>query len=154
MHFASLHGQDRTHEAQQIILLIYVDSPCICGYACAHTSAHRIAHTHPNERTKRIGERTKRASESSELNESDQSCYWMNWIALWIKLSQANQTIVYKSYWTKQTTTSDILQLQMMTLNHIGYALRKSDIANNQSRMSQPHQMNGQIITDWTSNIK
>ena len=71
MHFASLHGQERTHDAQQIILLIYVDSSCICGYACSYTSAHRIAHTHPNERTKRIRERTKRASEPSELNESD-----------------------------------------------------------------------------------
>lgn len=78
MHFASLHGQDRTHKAQKIILLIYVDSYCICGYACAHTSAHRIAYTHPNERTKRIGKRTKRASEPSELNESYESCYWMN----------------------------------------------------------------------------
>ena len=71
MHFTSLHGHDMTHEAQKITLLIYVDSYCICGYACAHTSAHRIAHTHPNERTKR-------ASEPSELNESDESCYWMN----------------------------------------------------------------------------
>lgn len=78
MHFASLHGQDRTHEAQRIVLLIYVDSYCICGYACAHTSAHRIAHTHPNERTKRIGKRTKRASEPSELNESCESYYLMN----------------------------------------------------------------------------
>lgn len=78
MHFAPFHGHDRTHEAQQIILLIYVDSSCICGYACAHTSAHRIAHTHPNERTKRISERNKRASELSELNESYESCYWMN----------------------------------------------------------------------------
>ena len=71
MHFAPLHGQDRTHEAQKITLLIYVDSPYICGYACAYTSAHRIAHTHPNELTKR-------ASEPSELNESDESYYWMN----------------------------------------------------------------------------
>ena len=78
MHFASLHGQDRTHDTQKITLLIYVDSHCICGYTCAHTYAHRIAHTHPNERTKRIGERTKRASEPSELNESDESYYWMN----------------------------------------------------------------------------
>lgn len=78
MHFASLHGQDRTYKAQKITLLIYVDSYCICGYACSHTSAHRITHTHPNERTKRIGERTKRASEPSELNESDESYYWMN----------------------------------------------------------------------------
>ena len=78
MHFAPLHGQDRTHEAQRIVLLIYVDSYCICGYACAHTSAHRIAHTHPNERTKRIGKRTKRASEPSELNESYESYYLMN----------------------------------------------------------------------------
>ena len=60
MHFASLHGQDRTHDAQKITLLIYVDSPLIFGYACAHTSAHRIAYTHPNERTKRIGKRTER----------------------------------------------------------------------------------------------
>lgn len=78
MHFASLHGQDRTHDAQPIILLIYVDSPLIFRYACAYTYAHRIAHTHPNERAKRIGERTKRANEPSELNESDESCYWMN----------------------------------------------------------------------------
>ena len=78
MHFTSLHGQDRTHEAQKIILLIYVDSSCICGYAYAHTSAHRIAYTHPNEPTKRIGKRTKRASEPSELNESDESYYLMN----------------------------------------------------------------------------
>ena len=78
MLFASLHGQDRTLEAQKITLLIYVDSPLIFGYACTHTSAHRIAHTHPNKRTKRIGKRTKRASEPSELNESDESYYWMN----------------------------------------------------------------------------
>lgn len=38
--------------------------------------------------------------------------------------------------------------------HHIGYARHKNDIANNQSHMSQPHQMNGQIITDWTSNNK
>ena len=142
------------HTAQKITLLIYVDSSCICGYACAHTSAHRIAHTHPNERTKRIGERTKRASEPSELNESDESCYWMNWIALWIKLSQANQTIACKSFWTRQATTSDIMQCQMMSLNHIGYARNTNDIMNNQSHTSQPHQMNRQINTDWTSNIK
>ena len=78
MHFVPLHGQDRTHEARHIVLLIYVDSYYICGYACAHISAHRIAHTHPNERTKRICERTKRASEPSELNESYESYYWMN----------------------------------------------------------------------------
>ena len=78
MHFVPLYGQDRTQEAQKVILLIYVDSSCICRYACSHISAHRIAHTHPNERTKRISERTKRASELSELNESDESCYWMN----------------------------------------------------------------------------
>ena len=78
MHFVPLYGQDRTQEAQKIILLIYVDSSFIFGYACSHTSAHRIVHTHPNERTKRISERTKRASELSELNESDESCYWMN----------------------------------------------------------------------------
>lgn len=78
MHFASLHGQDRTQKAQKNILLIYVDSYCICGYACSYTSAHRIAHMHPNERTKRISDRTKRASEPSELNESDESHYWMN----------------------------------------------------------------------------
>lgn len=87
MHFASLHGQDRTHEAQRITLLIYVDSYCICGYACAHTSAHRIAYTHPNEPNKRISERTKRASEPSKLNESDESYYWMNRISLRIVLS-------------------------------------------------------------------
>lgn len=39
MHFASLHGQDRTLEAQQIILLIYVDS---------YTSADMYVHTHPH----------------------------------------------------------------------------------------------------------
>lgn len=78
MHFASLYGHGRTHEAQKITLLIYVDSPLIFGYACTHTSAHRIVYTHPNERTKRIGERTKRANEPSELNESDESCYLMN----------------------------------------------------------------------------
>lgn len=76
--FCTLSWHDRTLEAQKIILLIYVDSYCICGYACSHTSAHRIAHTHPNERTKRISKRTKRASEPSELNESDESYYWMN----------------------------------------------------------------------------
>lgn len=70
MHFASLHGHDRTHEAQKITLLIYVDSSRIYGYACTHIYAHRIAHTHPNERNKRISDRTKRASELSELNES------------------------------------------------------------------------------------
>lgn len=66
MHFTSLHGHDRTHEAQQIVLLIYVDSSYICGYACSHISAHRIAHTHLNEQTKRIGERTKRIGERTE----------------------------------------------------------------------------------------
>ena len=30
----------------------------------------------------------------------------------------------------------------------------KNDIVSNKSHMSQPHQMNGQIITDWSSNIK
>lgn len=118
---------DRTHDKQKIILFIYVDSSCICGYACAHTSAHRIAYTHPNEPNKRISERTKRASEPSELNESDESYYLKR---------------------IKQTTTSDILQCRMMSLNHIGYTRHKDDITNNQSRMSQPHQMNGQIITD------
>lgn len=78
MHFVPIHGQDMTKESQKIILLIYVDSSYICGYACSHISAHRIAHTHPNERTKRISKRTKRASEPSELNESYESCYWMN----------------------------------------------------------------------------
>ena len=149
-----LNGYQTTHESQQIVLLIYVDSSCICGQACSQTAAHRIAHTHPSERTKRISKRTKRASEPSELNESDESCYWMNWIALWIKLSQTNQTIAYKSFWTIQTTTSDIIQLQMMSLNHIGYARNTNDITNNQSHNSRPHQMNGQIIMGWQSNIK
>ena len=54
MHFVPFHGQDRTWEAQQIILLIYVDSSRICGYACAHTSAHRIAYTHPSEPNERV----------------------------------------------------------------------------------------------------
>lgn len=51
-------------------------------------------------------------------------------------------------------TTSDILKCKMMSLNHIGYARHKNDITNNKSHKSQPHQMNGQIITDWSSNIK
>ena len=87
MHSAPLHGHDRTHDAQRSTLLIYVDSSFICGYAYAHTSAHRIAYTHPNEPNKRISERTKRASEPSKLNESDESYYWMNRISLRIVLS-------------------------------------------------------------------
>lgn len=58
--FYASSRHDRTHKAQKIILFIYVDSSYICGYACSHISAHRIAHTHLNEQTKRIGERTER----------------------------------------------------------------------------------------------
>lgn len=110
MHFASLHGQERTQKHKKIILLIYVDGSCICGYTCAHTSAHRIVYTHPNERTKRISERTKRASEPSELNESDESYYWMNLIAF------ANQVISSES-------NNRIQIIMNQTNRHIGLTI-------------------------------
>lgn len=148
-----LHGQDWTHEAQKIILLIYVDSYFIFWYACAHTSAHRIAHTHPNERTKRICEWTKRASEPSELNESYESYYWMKWISLRIKLSQTNQTIVkiqnvnrYKSLHCcgyqigvgiNKTSTTNHIGYYAITndvLNHIGYTRNTNTILRTTNR--------------------
>ena len=60
MHFASLHGQDRTLEAQQISLLIYVDS---------YTSADMPAHTHPHIGLRiriRMNEPNESASEPNE----------------------------------------------------------------------------------------
>lgn len=44
--------------------------------------------------------------------------------------------------------TNDVTKPHQICTEH------KDDITNNKSHMSQPHQMNGQIITDLTSNIK
>ena len=57
----------------------------------------------------------------------------------------------------KTSTTHHIRYYAMPnddTKPHRIHTAQKNDIANNQSHMSRPHQMNGQIIMDWTNNIK